>query len=97
MKLLISERSKLAQKEYKTGHDWEVKVIHWEMYKKFRFDLTNKWYLYNPAAALENDTHKLWDIHGSPDHGQKTKPNNQQKKKGEFAELSTLLSRLTTD
>ena len=29
----------LAQKEYKTKHDWVVKVIHWE---KFRFNHTNK-------------------------------------------------------
>ena len=23
-----------------------------EMFKKFKFDLTNKWYIYNPAAVL---------------------------------------------
>ena len=28
---IISESSKLAQKEYKTRHDWVGKVIHWEM------------------------------------------------------------------
>ena len=28
---IISECSKLAQKEYKTRHDWVGKVIHWEM------------------------------------------------------------------
>ena len=56
---IISECSKLAQKEYKTRHDWMGKVIHWEMYKKLKFDHTNKWYIHNPASALENDTHKL--------------------------------------
>ena len=35
------------------------KVIHWEMCKKFKFDDTNKLYIHNPAAILENDTHKL--------------------------------------
>ena len=42
---IISEFSKLAQKEYKTRHDWVGKVIHWEMCKKFKFDHTNKWYM----------------------------------------------------
>ena len=56
---IISECSKLAQKEYKNRHDWVGKVIHWELCKKFQFDLTNKWYMHNPAAALENKTHKL--------------------------------------
>ena len=41
---IISECSKLAQKEYKARHDWIGKVIHWEMCKKFKFDHTNKWY-----------------------------------------------------
>ena len=39
---IISECSKLAQKEYKARHDWVAKVIHWEMCKKFKFDHTNK-------------------------------------------------------
>ena len=38
---IISECSNLAKKEYKTGHDWVGKVIHWEMSKKFKFDHTN--------------------------------------------------------
>ena len=35
---IISECSKLAQREYKVRHDWVGKVIHWEMCKKFKFD-----------------------------------------------------------
>ena len=59
---IISECSKLAQKEYKARHGWLGKVIHWEMYKKFKFDHANKWYMHNPAPVLENDTQKLlWD------------------------------------
>ena len=66
---IISECSKLAQKEYKTWHDWVGKVIHWEMCKKFKFDHTNKWYMHNPAPVLENDTHKLlWDFAIQTDH-----------------------------
>ena len=56
---IISECRKFAQKEYKTRHDCVSKVIHWEMYKKFKFDHTNKWHMHNPAPVLENNTYKL--------------------------------------
>ena len=66
---IISECSKLSQKEYKARNDWVSKVIHWEMCKKFNFNHTNKWYMNNPAPVLENDTHKrLWDIDLHTDH-----------------------------
>ena len=39
------------------------------MYKKFKFDHANKWYMHNPAPVLENDTHKLlWDFDIHTDH-----------------------------
>ena len=64
-----SECSELEQKEYKTRHDWVGKVIHWEMYKKFEFDNTNKWYMNNPESLLEKETHKLlWDFDLHTDH-----------------------------
>ena len=56
---IISECSKLAQKEYKARHDWVGKVIHWEMWRKFQFDHTNKWYMHNPTPVRENDSRKL--------------------------------------
>ena len=49
-----------------TRHDWFGKVIHREIWKTFKFDHTNKWYMHNPASSLENNTHKLlqdFDIH----------------------------------
>ena len=49
----------IAGKDCKTRHGWVDKVIHWEMCKKFQFDRTNKWYMHNLAAVLENDTQKL--------------------------------------
>ena len=55
----VSECCKLTLKEYKTRHDCVGKVIHWEMCKNFKFDHTNKWYLHNPAAVVENDTREL--------------------------------------
>ena len=67
--IIISECSKLAQKDYKTRHDWVGKVIHREMCKKFKFDQTNKLYMQNPASVQENDTHKLqWDFDIQTDH-----------------------------
>ena len=66
---IISECSKLAQKEYKVRHDWVGKVIHWEMCKKLKLDHANKWYMHNPAPVLENDTLKLlWDFDIQTDH-----------------------------
>ena len=56
---IISECSKLAQKEYKARDDWVGKVIHREMCRKFQFNLTNKLYMRNPAPVLENDSHIL--------------------------------------
>ena len=95
---IISECSKLVQKEYKTRNDWVGKMIHWEMCKKFKFDHTNKWYLHNPGVVLENDTHKLlWDFDkGSPNLGQKTRSYSNQQKKRELAKLWILLYRRTT-
>ena len=94
---IISECSKLTQKEYKARHDWVGKVIHWEICRKFQFDHTNKWYMHNPAPGLENDLHKLpWDFNIQTDPGQKTRSHQQQKKR-ESAKLSTLLSRRTTE
>ena len=66
---IISECSKLSQREYKARHDWVGKVIHWEMCNKLKFDHTNKWYMHNPAPVLENNTHKLlWDFDMHMDH-----------------------------
>ena len=96
------ECSKLAQEEYKSRYDWVGKVIHWEMCRKFKLDHTNKWYMHNPAPVLENDTHKLiWEFDVQTGHLiSARKPDLiiiNNKKKREFAKLSTLLFRLTTE
>ena len=59
----------------------------------------------NPIPVLENDTHKLlWDFDIQTNHLISAKRpdliiinNNNNNKKKEFAKLSTLLSRLTTE
>ena len=66
---IISDCSKLEQKEYKARHDWVGKVIHWEMCRKFEIYHTKKWYMHNPAPVLENDLHKfLWDYNIQTNH-----------------------------
>ena len=63
---IISEWSKLAQKEYKTRHVWVGKVIHWEMYKKFKFHDTKKCTTRQLSWRM---THKLlWDFDIHTDH-----------------------------
>ena len=66
---ILSECSKLAQKEYKTRHKWVGKVIHWELCRKFEFDHSNKWHMHNLASVLEKETRKfLWDFEIQTDH-----------------------------
>ena len=82
---IISECSKLAQKEYKARLDWVGKVIHgnvqeiqiWPcqqmVYAQPR-TCPRKWYTQTPVG--------LWYTNGSPNLGPKTRSyNNQQKKK----------------
>ena len=65
----INECRKLAQKEYKTRHNWMGKVIPWELCKKLKFDYRNKWYMHKPASVPENETHKfLGDFEIQTDH-----------------------------
>ena len=96
---IISECSKLAQKEYKVRHEWIGKVIHREMCRRFQFDHTNKWYMHNPAPVLENDSHKLlWEFDIHTDH---LIPARRPdfiiiNKKRESAKLYTLLSRFNS-
>ena len=39
-------------------------MIHRELYKKIKFDNTNKWYMHYTESVLENEKHK---IHGDFD------------------------------
>ena len=66
---IMIECTKFALKEYETRYDWMGKVIHWELFKKFKFDHSNKWYMYNLTFVLENEIHKLlWDFDIQTDH-----------------------------
>ena len=61
----ITECRKLAQKEYKSIR----KLILWEGWKKFKFDLAAEWYMHKPKSVPENETYKiLWDSEIQTDH-----------------------------
>ena len=96
---IISECSKLAHKEYKARHDWVGKGIHWEMFKKFKFDHANKWYMHKPSPVLENDKHKLLrDFNIQTDHQiSARRPDLIISNKKKSTKLSTFLSWLTTE
>ena len=70
---MISNCSKLTEKENKTRHDWVGKLIHWELCKRLKFDHSTK-----PELILENKTHSiLTDFEILTNHinsGQKTRP-----------------------
>ena len=53
---IISESSKLAQREYKTIHDWVGKVITWKLGQIWYM---NKWYILEPENVLENKMHEI--------------------------------------
>ena len=83
----INECSKLGQKEHR--HDWEGKVINWELCKKCKFGHTNKWYMDNPESILENDiaqtSQEFFYRNRSPNLYQMTRPSYSQQKEWEPA------------
>ena len=74
-------------KEYKTRYDG-VGKISWELYNKFKFDHTDKWYMHNPESVGENEIHIiLWDFEIQKDHLNSTRRSDLEilKKKLEAA------------
>ena len=66
---IISEREKLAQKEYKKRRDNVAKRIHWKLCKKHALERKERWYNHNPDGTAENnDVKLLWDINIQCDH-----------------------------
>ena len=44
-------------------------MIHWELYKKLRFDHSTKWYKQKHESLLEIETHKIpWDFELQTNH-----------------------------
>ena len=66
---LLSECSKMAQKEYKRRHDWIGRKIHWEVCRKYGLDTKDRWYEHEPQSVCENEEYKiLWDFLIQTDH-----------------------------
>ena len=63
IKHVVSENSKLAQKRYKTRHDWVGKVIYWELCKKVNFDHATNGYMHKPESVQENEMHPIHFIY----------------------------------
>ena len=60
---ILSECSKLAQREYETRYDRVRKLIHWEPCKQLKLNHTTKWDTHNPEFILEKETHEIhWDF-----------------------------------
>ena len=65
----MSECSNFAQNEYKIKYVLLGKVIHWELYKKLKFEHTTKSLKHKPERVMENETHNLfWDFEIRTDH-----------------------------
>ena len=61
---ILSECSKLAQKEYKqVRHDNVTKMLHWKLSEKWGSNKAEKWYIHKPEKVLESGNYKiLWDF-----------------------------------
>ena len=60
---LVSECSKLAQREYKQRHDTVAKYIQWLLAEKYGFERATDWYEQGPEGVMESQDFKvLWDF-----------------------------------
>ena len=66
---IVSDCSKLAQKEYKRWHDNLGKIVHWKLARKCKFEAGDKCYEHGPENVSENEDYKiLWDFSIQTDH-----------------------------
>ena len=57
---VVAECEKLAQKHCKNWrHDRVVRMIHRELYRRYGFKCTEKWYDHIPEGVLENEKSKI--------------------------------------
>ena len=50
---LVSECSKLAQREWKKRHDNVAQFVHWQLCSKGGFGRADRWYNQQPEAIIE--------------------------------------------
>ena len=66
---VVTGCSRLAQREYKRGHDNVGKIVHWKLASKCNFEAGDKWYEHEPESGLENEDYKiLWDFSIQTNH-----------------------------
>ena len=66
---ILSECSKLAQREYKRRHDNVARIVHWELCGLYKIGRGKNWYEHEPKAVIESDEVKiLWDFNIQCDH-----------------------------
>ena len=59
MQYVIYECRKLAQREYKRGHDTVAKLVRWKLCEKHNLVRKEKWYEHCPEGIVEDDDVKL--------------------------------------
>ena len=66
---LVSECSKLAQREYKRRHENVARIIHWKLCKLYELDRAEKLLEHQPSSVQETDRTKvLWDFNIQCNH-----------------------------
>ena len=66
---VLSECSKLAQKEYKCRPDWFGTKIPWKICRKYGIEVKEKWHEHKLEEPMENNKCKiLWDFTEQTDH-----------------------------
>ena len=66
---IVSDCSKLPQKEYMRRHDNLGKTVHLKLARKCDFEAGDKWYEHEPESVLENEDCKiLWNFSIQTDH-----------------------------
>ena len=56
---IVSECSKLAQREYKRRHDFVVRMVYWKLCEKFNLEKSGNWYLRILQTVTEKVNYKL--------------------------------------
>ena len=56
---IVSECSRLAQRDYKRRHDNVARMVHWKLCEKSNLEKSEKWYLHNLQNVSEKGNHKL--------------------------------------
>ena len=66
---IVSEWSKLAQKEYKRRHDIVGRFVHEQFCEKLGFNRARLWYEHEPERVVGNKNFKIvWDFTTQCDH-----------------------------